>query len=182
MIDIETLSTSPVAAVISVGVAVFNDTEVLDTNGWAVELSSLGEGHIDPGTLAWWMKQSEAAREFSFGGTHHPMSVLSELRPYLVDSDELWANDPDFDLVVLRHWWERLPRLGPWPSPDNKPLFRKYRSMRTMKALAKRYSIDISHVWAGKTSHNPIDDAAGQARAVIAVLQALDARHPEMLR
>lgn len=176
MIDIETLSTNKHAAVLSIGVAVFNETQVVDTNGWAVEMGAI-EGHIDPNTLAWWMKQSDAAREFSFNGTHHPIAMASELRPYIADADEVWANDPDFDLTILQHWWERMPRLNAWPVS-----FRKYRSVRTMLMLAKRYYIATEHVWTGKTAHNPIDDAACQARAVMEVFGALDRRHSEMLR
>jgi 3'-5' exoribonuclease Rv2179c-like domain len=182
MIDIETLSTNKHAAILSVGVAVFATEgaaagQIIDTNGWAVDMNAIGGGHIDPGTLAWWMKQDESARQFSFGGTHHPISIASELRPYIADADEVWANDPDFDLVILQHWWERMERLNAWPVS-----FRKYRSVRTMTAMAKRYYVETSHVWQGKTAHNPIEDACGQARAVMAVFEALDRRHSEMLR
>lgn len=176
MIDIETLSTNKHAAVLSVGVVIFNDTSILDSAGWAIQMESM-EGHIDTGTLSWWMKQSEEARAFSFSGKHHAVSVASELRPYITDADEVWANDPDFDLTILQHWWERMPRLNAWPVS-----FRKYRSVRTMMMLAKRYYVATDHVWTGVTAHNPIDDAACQARAVIEALGALDRRHSEMLR
>lgn len=176
MVDVETLSTHKHAAVIAVGVAVFDDTHILDTNGWAIQMETL-DGHIDPGAIAWWMKQSAEAREFSFSGTHHAISVASELRPYIVDADEVWANDPDFDLVVLQNWWERMPRLGPWPVR-----FRKYRSVRTMMMLAKRYSISTDHVWTTERPHHPVEDSAQQARAVLEVLGHLDRKHPELLR
>ena len=176
MLDIETLSTSKHAAVLSLGVAVFDDSQVLDTNGWAIDIKSM-EGHISTATIGWWMQQNDAAREFSFGGKHHAISVASELRPYIADADEVWANDPDFDLVILQHWWERMPRLNTWPVS-----FRKYRSVRTMIMLAQRYYIDTASAWTGATSHNPIDDAASQARAVIEVFKALDRRHGEILR
>lgn len=176
MLDIETLSTNTHAAVLSIGVAVFDDTQVLDTNGWAMEMRAM-EGHIDPSTLSWWMKQSDVAREFSFSGKYHPIAAASELRPYITDAEEVWANDPNFDLVILQHWWERMPRLNAWPVS-----FRKYRSVRTMMMLASRYYVGTDHVWTGATAHNPIEDAACQARAVIEVFKALDKRHAEMLR
>lgn len=176
MVDIETLSTSKHAAVLSIGVAVFDDNQVIDTNGWAVNMADI-HGEMSPTTLAWWVQQSEEARAFSFNGKCHPLSMASELRPYIDAADEVWANDADFDLVILQHWWERMPRLNAWPVS-----FRKYRSVRTMKMLAQRYNIDVSHVWSGLTAHNPIDDAASQARAVIEVFKALDLRHGEMLR
>lgn len=176
MIDIETLATSKQAAVLSIGVAVFDDQSILDTAGWACDLEHL-HGDINPQTVGWWMKQNESAREFSFTGKHHPLSVASELRPYISDAEEVWANDPDFDCVILQHWWERMPRLNAWPVS-----FRKYRSVRTMMMLANRYYVGTDHVWTGATVHNPIEDAACQARAVIEVFEALDRRHSEMLR
>jgi hypothetical protein len=51
-----------------------------------------------------------------------------------------------------------------------------------MMMLAQRYYISTEHVWAGHTAHHPIEDAVGQARAVIEVFAALDRRHAEMLR
>lgn len=178
MVDIETLSTDKHAAVLSIGVAVFSDTEVLVTDGWAMDMRDI-DGHINPSTVAWWMKQDESAREFSFTGKHHPTSIASSLRSYLADANEVWANDPDFDLVILQNWWERMSAkldLGRWPVS-----FGKYRSMRTMKSLATRYYIDTSHVWSGKTAHNPIDDATCQARAVIEVFHCLDRGRGEIL-
>lgn len=176
MVDIETLSTANDAAVLSVGVAVFNDTQILDTNGWAIDLKQM-TGEVDFGTLQWWMKQDEQAREFSFKGTHAPLFVAQQLNPYLVNAEEVWANDPDFDLVILESWWQRTNQQGRFPVSH-----RKHRSVRTIKMLGERYYVDTSDAWTGLTAHNPIEDSVGQARLVMKILNKIDGRFSELQR
>lgn len=171
MLDIETLSTDKHAAVLSIGAAVFDPINgVTRTDGWAMRMGDL-TGHINPATVQWWMKQEEVVREFSFKGEFRPSEVAIQLRDVLANTDELWASDPDFDCVILQHWWERTLVVSgiPWPVS-----FRKYRSCRTMSMIAKAKGIDTSGAWLHDTAHNPVEDAAGQARAVIAVLKALE--------
>lgn len=169
MIDIETLSTDKHAAVLSIGMANFDPTlGVTHTQGWALDLGRL-TGHINPKTVQWWMGNDEAAREFSFKGEADPMSVAFDLQGLLAEADEVWANDPDFDCVILQHWWQRTTTVN-WPVP-----FWKYRSCRTMKALARGMGVDnvVAATHVGMTAHNPIEDAAKQAREVCAFMKIL---------
>lgn len=165
MLDLETLSTKSDAAIISIGVARFDESGVLDTKGWAIDQTEVF-GHVDPGTVYWWMKQSDAAKRYSFNGKEKALVAAQELKEFLLGGPgakgctELWANDPDFDVVILRHWWDTLrPRMGTFPVS-----FRASRSFRTIKALTP--DCDLSECYLG-TAHNPVDDAAMQARAVI---------------
>lgn len=169
MLDIETLSTRNYAAIISIGLVKFDQNGVIDSAGWALDLSKVS-GHIDPATVGWWMQQNEAAREFSFKGTEDPVTVAQHIKQFLTGCDEVWANDPDFDLVILKSWWQGLENVGPWPV--------KYdagRAFRTIKAEAKACGIEYKSAYDGKVAHNPIDDAAAQARAVIMIRKALRA-------
>lgn len=159
MLDLETLSTKSDAAIIAIGVARFDQSGVLDTQGWALDESEI-TGHVDPQTVYWWMRQSDAAKRYSFTGKEKALVAAIELGKFLTGCDELWANDPDFDVVVLRTWWDALrPKMGKFPVS-----FRHNRSFRTIKALAP--DCDLSECYIG-TAHNPVDDAAMQARAVI---------------
>src|SRR5579872_6912418 len=124
MVDIETLSTHKDAAVLSIGVAMFDDDQVIDTAGWSIDMKKI-TGHINPATVQWWMQQSENAKSYSFCGDLSPDSVATFLQSYLQTADEVWANDPDFDMIILQNWWERTASV-PWPVS-----FRKYRSVRT---------------------------------------------------
>lgn len=163
MLDLETLSTRPDAAILSFGLVEFTEQGVVNSVGMALRMDEV-TGHIDPRTVAWWMNQNEAARNFSFGGEYTRTTVAATLSEWLANVDELWANDPDADVVWLRSWWDRLPsQFGRFPVS-----YRACRSVRTIYAEAKRLSIQYGHICGnGHVAHNPVDDAALQARAVI---------------
>lgn len=177
MLDLETLSLANDAAIISIGVAKFDGKQVTATDGWALDMGgphgpSKVFGHVDPATVAWWMKQSEPAREFSFTGKVDPHVAAQGLTDFMRGCDEIWANDPEFDVVVLRTWWQALrPRLGKFPMS-----YKQSRSYRTIMAEAKACAVDIDGAWHnGFVAHNPIEDAATQARAVMLARQGLRA-------
>jgi len=183
MLDLETLSLEPDAAVLSVGVAIFTETEVIDTIGWALDLAEV-DGHIDMNTLKWWMHPDrDAARDASFKGTYHAATVGFELKTFLAKHDpkEYWANDPEFDLVVLKSWWKRQNAraaansrrfsLGDYPLGDGG--YKLSRSYRTIIAEAERLGFDVSSLKGSYVAHDPVEDAAAQARAVIAARQMI---------
>lgn len=174
MLDLETLSTRNDAAIISIGLVKFDANGVIDSAGWAFDLSKVF-GHIDANTVAWWMQQNEAAKDFSFKGKEDPNTVSAAVAGFLKGCDEVWANDPDFDHVILKSWWVGLHTVnrynpGPWPIHH-----RAARSFRTLMAEGRACGVDIKSAYSGKVAHNPIDDAAAQARAVIMVRKALRA-------
>jgi exodeoxyribonuclease VIII len=166
MIDLETLATSPDACIISIGVAIFNDSDVVDTKGWAIAPKHW-HGKIDPQTIAWWIKQSSDAKAASFEGTISDFTAAFELKTFLAQHDvrEVWAKSPQFDVVILESWWKRLKDVGDFPIHYRSP-----RDVRTIEAEAIRqgYTKDM---WAeyNYVAHNPVDDAAVQARQVIAI-------------
>ena len=181
MIDIETLSLKPNAAVISIGVAAFSIEEgVTDSSEWKLKLSNV-YGHIDPDTVDWWMHQSDAAREDTFGGTlrHSPFSAATGLRDFLAahgGKDALiWANSPSFDLVILRNWWENMPAGRAHPTIGDTPWpvsYRNERDFRTLVNLALDLDIDVSDCWLD-TAHSAVGDACNQARAVAKIMRHL---------
>lgn len=164
MIDLETLSTRFDAAVISIGVAIFNDDKILDSAGWALAPSEI-HGHIDPKTLFWWTQQAESARTFSFTGKYMASTVAFELKTLLAkyDAKEVWSKDPHFDHVILTSWWDRIPNVGEFPYHYRAP-----RSYRTLEAEALRFGY-TEDMWQqfNYVAHNPVDDAVTQARAVM---------------
>lgn len=163
MLDLETLSTRSDACIISIGVARFDDKHVIATDGWALDLKK-ATGHIDPGTVAWWMEQSEPARQFSFMGRVDPHVAAQNFTDFCRGADELWANDPDFDVTIIKNWWDSLrPKVGIFPMKYNAS-----RSYRTIMAEAKACGVVVDKAWLnGFVAHNPVEDAATQARAVI---------------
>ena len=182
MIDIETLSTRNDACVISIGMCAFNDSEILYTEGFQIREKDW-TGHIDPQTVKWWMGQESVAQDFSF---RNPIAVpLDEARLRFKNfadqycQKEVWANSPQFDITILRQWWDRdegcSARL-PWPIP-----FRNCRDTRTLWALASDMGLDISEAWQNAgVAHNPIDDAVRQARAVILARNLIKRTHHDV--
>ena len=181
MIDLETLSLEPDAAVVSIGVAIFNNEEVIAVQSWELAPDHI-HGHVDPATVAWWMHEDrDGARQATFGGKHSSFTAGYELKTLLAQHNvsEVWANDPDFDLVVLKSWWKRhndsvssakvMPNLGDWPIK-----FWSHRSFRTIMSEAQRLGHDTSGLKGFYVAHDAGEDAAAQARAVIGARKLLD--------
>jgi exodeoxyribonuclease VIII len=168
MIDIETLSLRPDAAIISVGVAIFDNAQVIAADSWAID-HRCWHGHLDPGTVQWWMQQSDEAVQFSFSGTKIDVEVALALKAYVMDHncEEIWANDPNFDLVILESWWRRL--NIEWPFK-----FWTYRAYKTLVAITQEITnIDYRSRQPKFTAHNPQEDAVAQARVVMACRESL---------
>lgn len=172
MIDLETLGTGPDACVLSIGICAFGDNGVIDSQGWAIHPSDW-HGAIQPDTVKWWMQQGEAAQKFSFEGNRTAQNVAQELSTWSKQwgggdgEDECWANDPDFDLVILRRWWQRIQDKGNLNIGKFPFHYRTMRSCRTIYAEARRLGISYDGWALNHVAHNPIDDACSQARAVV---------------
>jgi hypothetical protein len=167
MIDIETLSTRNDACVIAIGMAAFDDNEILFTDGFQIHEKDW-HGHIDPLTVKWWMGQEPVAQDFSF---RNPEALRVDFAADRFKTfaqrycqKECWANSPQFDLTILRSWWDRIDKAhGSWPIA-----FRNLRDTRTLWSLADGMGLDLTPAFAGAyVAHNPIDDAVKQARAVM---------------
>jgi hypothetical protein len=175
MLDLETLSTRNDACILSIGVAIFNDTEVIDSEGWAIH-SKFWHGHVDMDTLAWWLHPDrDAARDFSFQGKLEDFTVAFQLKTFLARHNvvEYWANSPQFDVVILQSWWKRLKDVGEFPIHYRMP-----RDMRTLVAEAERLGHDPKSFAGTYVAHNPVDDAVSQARVVIAARKLIGSASP----
>jgi hypothetical protein len=179
MIDLETLSVRFDAAVVSIGVAIFNDEKIVDSAGWALAPKAV-HGHIDPGTVMWWMQQDESARTFSFTGKYLSSTVAFELKSLLAKYDvkEVWSKDPHFDHVILESWWNRIKDHESYNVGDFPYHYRAPRSYRTLEAEAIRagYEASMWQQW-NYVAHNPVDDAVTQARAVIEMRRLMGQPH-----
>ncbi len=126
MIDIETLSTRSNAAIVSIGACMF-DPNLEPTESYVVAADAFvvgvnpdyyytGRFHVDPKTESWWKRQSKEARA---GLKINQASTLplaldrfctwieaqdfeKTTTPWTKDSSRVWANPPQFDLVILR--------------------------------------------------------------------------------
>lgn len=153
MVDIETLSTRPDAAIISVAAVFFNvDTKQFATPTFYVEVDheTLTAFHIDPDTVAWWAKQTQPMPR----GTTPLAVALKDLIAFIQGNPpaRIWAKSPSFDLVILKEACQKLDLI--WPIP-----FWQERDIRTLIDIAKLPKNS-------RPTHNAIEDCISQIRAV----------------
>lgn len=167
MIDIETLATSHDAVITQIGACVFDlhsdgyESFRFDIN-WRDQL----DRKIDPETLSWWLDQEEAAIRSALlhGGFRDLWSTIKlYLHNLLMGADRVWANDPTFDLAILR-------------DAGLEHSFRKERSCRTMFDLSVLLSLPSVHeVSEAEVKHDAEHDAIYQAQCMRAIFKDLKA-------
>lgn len=165
MIDIETLSTEPNAAILSIGACAFDmldkEEDISHTFFKRVSLESnfKHDRHVSSDTLSWWFKQSPEAQEATFNGPATSLSAaLSDFNLWIHSLNprptHVWAKDPDFDVVIMR---SACAAVG-LPFPFN---YWQSRSVRTIVELA--YPARDEPRFSGGVQHSAMDDAVFQA-------------------
>ena len=157
MIDIETLGTEPGAAIASIGAVTFDESGINDEFYRSVDVGSAQDAglSIDAETLAWWFEQSPEARAELLGGDDLE-GAMRAFRAFVHDADEIWANSPAFDCVLLEQAFEAVGVSCPWD-------FWMERDYRTVKELVDEWpDADVDGV-----EHNAADDARHQAECLI---------------
>lgn len=169
MVDLESMGTGYNAAIISVGVAHFDGSNILDTYYSNVHLQScINAGlTVTPATVKWWAQQSEDARA-AWDDPHAPLLIdmLKTLQDWMLSKGPAssivpWGNGADFDLVILRSAFEAVDADPPWK-------YYNHRCFRTLKNLYPKVEVAREG-----THHHALDDAVHQAR----VLQTLYAQY-----
>ncbi len=162
-IDIETMATSYDAAVVGIGARAFDETgtgtgfEIFIDQRAAARL-----GRVDPDTMRWWAKQP--AYDRVFGGTVDPSVAVTKLSEFIESGnfDFVWANGPQFDLVILRRLYAELGIKFPFH-------YRAERDFRTIRTVGEMLNVDDKGLYDG-VAHTPLDDATNQARVISRVL------------
>lgn len=191
MVDIETLGTQKNAAVITIGACSFSLDAPVEGDQFIGETfecnihpkSAEAAGmKVDMNTILWWMTQSDEARAALSSKNAITLALALERFTEFVKAargtDErkqrlnFWANDPDFDAVIMESAYGALNMTVPWA-------FYETRSLRTVKMLGTRF-LGEKDKWDLKregTHHNAMDDAIHQARVVRYVLDKLGPVH-----
>lgn len=165
MLDLETLSTAPDAAIVAIGAVTAripaerygSDSFYRIVDG---QSSIKAGGSMSFSTWKWWMDQSKEAQSIFNDpraiSIEQALSDFDDWLDYLIPADGsddalVWGNGSDFDNVVIRGAYERLGRKAPWS-------FRNNRCYRTLKNLAPEIRFEQPG-----TAHNALDDATAQA-------------------
>lgn len=172
MVDIETLSTRHDAAILTIGACSFDryrQDKIHSSFEARISMEdNTKEGrHIDGSTVAWWFTQSREAQQDLLGETTNLRQALKRFRLWIDEQKPVmqtcWANDPDFDVVILKHACDQLGERWPF-------MFFLNRSCRTIFELAYP-DIDEqknmkSWIRGESTHHKAVDDAIAQAKMV----------------
>ncbi len=163
MLDLETLSTAPDAAIVAIGACTFaTDGTTLASRrvfrqAVMPDTSQAAGGRIDALTVVWWCGQPAAAREaWTLAPARSIQSALEQFAIWCMPEFEnervrIWGNGAGYDNVVLRGAYDRCHILPPWRHQDD-------RCYRTLKNLRP----DIAFEQIG-TAHEAADDAVSQA-------------------
>jgi exodeoxyribonuclease VIII len=172
MLDLETFDTKPSALVLAIGAVRF-DKNGVHASFYRVLSSGDQQAHgrtMSASTALWWMQQEDAARR-EVANPRDIQSVEGALRDFAefvldVDVDGVWGNGSDFDNAILGSLYDAYGLHKPWAYHQN-------RCYRTLKALYQRRRGRLGAVRDG-TPHHALDDAMGQARQAVVILNDLD--------
>lgn len=161
MIDIETMSTEPNAAILTIGAIKFSKNQVvkkLDTyDSFYVRITRESctniDCHYDPNTENWWSKQPAVAR---YEALENPDRVglgeaLYRLSDWMGNSKIVWANSPNFDCIILENAYKKYNLEVPWKFWD-------LRDVRTLMSVAGVTRRDIPT----NTQHHALHDCYRQ--------------------
>lgn len=164
MIDLETMGTRPNAPIVSIGAVFFDKDHMHDRFYDVIDLrSAVAAGaDMDPGTVIWWLQQSDEARAALTGAGRQISEVLDEFAKFVRAKEVagVWGNGAAFDNVILAEAYKRLDMETPWP-------FWKDKCYRTIKNAYPEVEIRRAG-----THHNALSDAATQAEHLIRINKA----------
>ena len=166
MIDLETLHTTPHAAVLTVGGVKFDpksDSEPHSEFYYKLDLDTQDRDASDD-TIAWWGKQDPKIQEeaFSAEGREHMDVFLDSLPKWMVGVDVLWGHGYGFDITIIEDMLRQRGKGIPWQ-------FWQVRDSRTLFSMAK---VDPRKAMQSDL-HNALADAYFQAKGVQMVYKEL---------
>lgn len=183
MFDIETMSTEPDAAILTIGAVIFDpygsdDEKSMSTKARlfgpiTLESNEVAGRHISAATVGWWFQQSPEAIAALWKNPTSLQAALSDFakwvnghRPALTHA---WANSPQFDMTIIERAMKAL-KIN-WPFQ-----FWQYLDVRTIKWMAYPDG-DAPHIGTG-VAHNAVDDVIKQSLLVQHCHHVLSGRKP----
>lgn len=182
MLDIETLSTSKNAVIISLGAVFFDPlTGGLGSSFYyTIKAESCIEYGLetDAETIKWWGEQSEEARAvLTCPDADELDQVLYDFAGWLGENTPenqhvaLWGNGPSFDCAILANAYNACGITPPWR-------YNKERCVRTMVNLGREL-LNINPkdtIERTGTHHHALADAEHQAKYVSSIYQQLNTK------
>jgi DNA polymerase III epsilon subunit-like protein len=176
MLDLETLSTSPEAAILSIGAVLFDPIEnQLGREFYQVVALSKSnlDGEISSDTVKWWEAQNSEARSIFSDPNATPLrDVLVSFTSFIKDNCnedvQVWGNGPAFDNIILTSAYKRNGLEVPWRFRNDRDVRTVVELGRCLRGIDPKTLLPMSGV-----AHNALDDAKHQALYVNSIFNAL---------
>jgi 3' exoribonuclease, RNase T-like len=168
MLDIETLSTLPNAAVVSIGAVKFSlDKGILSSFKVNIDpVSCKDHGlHFEKKTIDWWAEQPKAARQ-AWMKDPRPLGEALQyfLTWYGASSRPTWAKGASFDFPILESAIRSCEYDIPW----------KYWHINCYRTIINVCGIDDRKLKSeGSVYHDAISDCEEQTKVLIPLLRAM---------
>lgn len=170
MIDLETLATTPDAAILTIGAVKFDpfgresEDKAMDSFYVKVDIDSchdLGLVTSDD-TVAWWASQTQAAQDAAFDpdGRIPITDAFHQLYKFCWGAKRVWSNGASFDVVICEHVFRKINKAVPWK-------FWEIRDVRTA------FDLGINPQRPPITAHHALEDAWNQAVGIQNVYNTL---------
>ena len=170
MIDLETLATSPDAAILTIGAVKFDPfgDEVNDPTAIPfyvrVDLDSCDRLGLvtNEDTIAWWSKQSQEAQDEAFSENDRIdiVEAFEQLYKFCWGAKRVWSHGAAFDIVICEHVFKKIGKAIPW----------NFWSARCTRTL---FDIGIDPNRPPVLKHHALEDAWNQAVGVQNVYKKL---------
>lgn len=161
MIDLETWSELPIAAIASIGAVKFNikTREIVDEFYCTIDPNSCKAHnlHFSKDTIEWWKKQSKEARDALKINNIDLTDALLNLKQWMDPYKNLcsWGI---FDIPILHHAYYKIGQKEPW----------KFYDVLECRSISKMFDGSIDRTSA--THHNALVDARIQAQYMIDII------------
>lgn len=167
MVDLETMSTNPTAAIISIAAVEF-DIKTGETGRQFYRNVSLKSSMqngltIDGDTIEWWLKQSKEAISVLFDNQVGLIQALINFNEFYAGYERVWANPCSFDFPIL----ENAYRSNGSESPFS---YKLRRDLKTFMDLTGTSSKDIPFKG---VEHNALDDCLHQIKLTVVAYEKI---------
>ena len=170
MIDLETLNTTPDAAILTIGAVKFDPfgSELkepkMDSFYVKVDLDSCDRIGLttNDDTIAWWANQSKEAQEAAFDpeGRIQIEDAFQQLYKFCWGAKRVWSNGSVFDIVICENVFKRINKAIPW----------QYWQVRDVRTA---FDLGINPQRPPVTAHHALEDAWNQAVGIQNVYNTL---------
>ena len=161
MLDIETLGTRPGCVILTIGAVKFSPFNMqypaqgLYLRPDIEQQVALGR-EIQEDTVLWWESQEASVREEALSEDNRESleSCAQQINRFFVGVDNIWAQGPAFDFVILENWYRSIGLPTPWnfwQVRDSRTLFGVHGDPRTKNK---------------EGLHNALEDCVSQAQGV----------------